>query len=107
MAWSIAPSAKAIYHHTFTAFGAEYCMDRGAAAHMVECSATEITKKNCIYIYKTGFKVTLTTVITTTWTTRHHFKIKSDYLKILPENQPVSTGKYGKIWVCKLQAFFF
>lgn len=57
--------------------------------------------QNYIYIYKIGFKITLTTGITTTWTTRHHFKIRSDH-NILLKIRPVFTGTYVKIWVCKL-----
>lgn len=62
-------------------------MNQGAAAQTLERSATEIIKKKIIYIYKICFKITLTTVITPTWTRRRHFKIRSDYLNILPENQ--------------------
>lgn len=41
----MAPSTKAIYQRTSTAFGADYCMDQRAAAHTPEHSATEIATK--------------------------------------------------------------
>lgn len=38
-------------------------------------------------MYLIGFKITLTTAITATWTTGHSFNIKNGHPNYLPENQ--------------------